>query len=384
MRRIAKLAALAAAVLALAAAGAVSASAATATPSPGPSATTYRIGIGQDYDGMNPFVSWSGISWESFRLGYDFLTWYDADYEPVPDVATSWETSADGKTWTFHIREGMQWHDGRPLTARDVAFTYNLILDTQHWAYIQYLTGVTSVTAPDDATVVITTRRPSAGMLALYIPILPEHIWKKVDPDRLETFRNMPFVGSGPFRVAELEKSKWVKLEANPAYPADLGGAPTVTEVYFVISQNTDSMLEDYKAGSLDAVVDFPATYEKVLATVPGTDDGRRTRRRLPRAGVQLLGELPRARATRSCATRRSARRSTGPSTRRRSSRRRWPAWPHPRRRSSRPPRATGTGRCRRPASIATTLFAPSRSSRTPGTPTVTRTASARTPPATS
>ena len=271
MRRIPRLAAMVAALLALAVAGAVSARAATATPSPDPSATTYRIGIGQDYDGMNPFVSWSSISWESFRLGYDFLTWYDADYEPVPDVATSWETSADGKTWTFHIRKGMKWHDGRPLTARDVAFTYNLILDTQHWAYIQYLTGVTSVTAPDDATVVITTRRPNAGMLALYIPILPEHIWKKVDPDRLETFRNMPFVGSGPFRVAELEKSKWVKLEANPAYPADLGGAPTVTEVYFVISQNTDSMLEDYKAGSLDAIVDFPATYEKVLATVPGT-----------------------------------------------------------------------------------------------------------------
>ena len=94
---------------------------------------------------MNPFVSWSSVSWECFRLGYDFLTWYDADYEPVPDVATSWETSADGKTWTFHIREGMRWQDGEPLTARDVAFTYNLILDTQHWAYIQYLTGVTAV-----------------------------------------------------------------------------------------------------------------------------------------------------------------------------------------------------------------------------------------------
>jgi len=271
VRRIPRVAALVAALTALAVVGAVSARPATASPSPRPSAPTYRIGIGQDYDGMNPFVSWSSISWESFRLGYDFLTWYDADYEPVPDVATSWETSADGKTWTFHIRKGMQWHDGRPLTARDVAFTYNLILDTQHWAYIQYLTGVTSVTAPDDATVVIATRRPNAGMLALYIPILPEHIWKKVDPDRLESFKNMPFVGSGPFRVAELEKSKWVKLEANPAYPADLGGAPSVAEVYYVISQNTDSMIEDYKAGSLDAVVDFPATYEKVLATVPGT-----------------------------------------------------------------------------------------------------------------
>jgi peptide/nickel transport system substrate-binding protein len=81
----------------------------------------------------------------------------------------------------------------------------------------------------------------------------------------------MPFVGSGPFRVAELEKSRWVRLVANPDYPRELGGPPTLDEVYFVISQNTDSMVEEYKAGGLDAVVDFPATYEKVLAEVPGT-----------------------------------------------------------------------------------------------------------------
>lgn len=241
-----------------------------ATPAPSAAPVTYRIGITQDYDGMNPFSSWSTITWESFRLGYDFLTWYDEDYKPAPDLATSWDTSPDGKTWTFTVREGMTWHDGVPLTAADIAFTYNLILDTEHWAYIQYLTGVTSVTAPDATTLVIETRKPNAGMLALYIPILPEHIWKKADPENLDSYQNTPFVGSGPFRVAELKKSKWVKLEANPDYPEELGGAPTIDEIYYVISQNTDSMIEDFKAGTLDAVVDFPATYEKVLAGVPG------------------------------------------------------------------------------------------------------------------
>ena len=245
--------------------------AASESPSPGSDAVTYKIGINQDYDGMNPFSSWSSISWECFRLGYNFITWYDKHYEPTPDLATSWETSADGTTWTFHIREGMKWHDGVPLTARDIAWTYNLILDTQHWAYIQYLTGVTRVTAPDDATVVIGTRKPNAGMLALYIPILPEHIWRKADPDDLDSFKNSPFVGSGPFRVTELKKSKWVKIEANPDYPKELGGAPALDEVYFVISQNTDSMIEDYRAGTIDAVVEFPATYEKVLGGIPGT-----------------------------------------------------------------------------------------------------------------
>jgi peptide/nickel transport system substrate-binding protein len=271
VRGIVRIVALVAALLTGAAGPALCAPAARAAASPSPAAVTYRVGIGQDYDGMNPFGSWSSISWECFRLGYDFLTWYDAEYKPTPDVATSWETSEDGKTWTFHIREGMKWHDGSPLTAHDVAFTYNLILDTQHWSYIQYLTGVTSVTATDDLTVVITTSAPNSGMLALYIPILPRHVWEKVDPDRLDAYDNMPFVGSGPYRVAELEKSKWVRLEANPEYPRALGGAPNLDGVYFVISQNTDSMIEDYKAGSLDAVVDFPATYQKILAETPGT-----------------------------------------------------------------------------------------------------------------
>ncbi len=220
---------------------------------------------------MNPFSSWSSVSWECFRLGYDFLTWYDADYRPAPDIATSWETSEDGLTWTFHIREGMKWQDGVPLTAGDVAFTYNLILDTRQPAYIQYLTGVTSVTAPDDATLVIATRKPSTGMLALAIPILPEHIWAQVDPDRLGEFGNLPFVGSGPFRVASLEQGGRVRLEAVPDYPAALGGAPSLDSVTFVAGDDADTLADLYRSGELDAVVDFPATYEQFYAGMPGT-----------------------------------------------------------------------------------------------------------------
>jgi len=193
------------------------------------------------------------------------------DYEPAPDLAESWATSPDGLTWTFKIRSGMKWHDGVPLTAKDIAFTYNLILDTEHWSYIQYLVGVTSVTAPDDTTLVIKTKKPNTGMLALYIPILPEHVWKDVDPDKIENYRNIPIIGSGPFKMVEAKKSKWIKMVANPDYPAELGGPPKLDEVYLVISQNTDSMIQDYKSGVLDAGVDWPALNYKVLESTPGT-----------------------------------------------------------------------------------------------------------------
>ena len=141
---IAALLVLSSAVFASAAESSSAAASSSPAASPSSDALVYRIGIAQDVvDGVNPFSSQSGIAWESFRLGYNFLTWYDTDYKPVPDAAETWETSADGLTWTFHLRPDLKWSDGRPLTARDVAFTYNLILKTQHWMYIQYLVGVT-------------------------------------------------------------------------------------------------------------------------------------------------------------------------------------------------------------------------------------------------
>ena len=189
----------------------------------------------------------------------------------MPDAAESWEVTPDGLTWTFHLRPDLKWSDGRPLTARDVAFTYNLILDTQHWMYIQYLVGVTSVTAPDDATVVITSEKPSSGMLALYIPILPEHVWSTVDPEKLDYFKNMPMVCSGPFRVTEVKKSRWVTLEANPDFPQVLGGPPHVQTVRFEIYQTPETMVADYKAGNLDSISSFTALDHKTLKGMPGT-----------------------------------------------------------------------------------------------------------------
>jgi peptide/nickel transport system substrate-binding protein len=165
----------------------------------------------------------------------------------------------------------MAWHDGEPLTARDVAYTYNRVLDSQAWAYVQYLAGVTRVEAPDDLTVVITCDRPSAGMLALYIPILPEHVWSKVSDGELETFENTPLVGSGPFRMVEARRGEWVKLAPNHDYPAELGGPPKVDAFYYVISQSSESMIQDYKAGALDAIVDWPASQYADLEDEPGT-----------------------------------------------------------------------------------------------------------------
>jgi peptide/nickel transport system substrate-binding protein len=246
------------------------AAAASSSPSPSAAQLRFTVGIGEDIDGVNPFTSWSSITWEAFRLNYNFLTWYDVNYRPTPDLATKWSYSDGGRVWTFTIRSGVKWHDGVPLTARDIAFTYNYIINNSDytWAYSQYFEHVTKVEAPNDTTLVITSDEPNAGMLALYVPILPEHIWSKIPAKSLETLKSVPTVGSGPFMFDQIKKSKYVSMKANKQY---FGGAPTVDEVYFEIYQSPDGLLEDYKAGNLDAAVFETPTYLRSLAGMAGT-----------------------------------------------------------------------------------------------------------------
>jgi peptide/nickel transport system substrate-binding protein len=227
-----------------------------------------RVGFSTPDDGMNPMVAWSTVSWEAFHLNYDFMTWYDANYRPVPELATSWTHSADGKVWTFTIRQGVKWSDGQPLTAADIAFTYNYILKYQISYYLSYMVDVTKVEAPSDTTLVITSKRPSAMMLALYIPILPEHLWKNVDGKKATSLRNVPTVGSGPFKIDTVRTGRYVKMTRNPLY---WGAKPAVKTVLFNEYQDETSLVDDYRAGNVDLALFQLATSLTAVSQVPGS-----------------------------------------------------------------------------------------------------------------
>ena len=124
---------------------------------------------------------------------------------PAPALATEWETSDDGLTWTFTMRDDAMWSDGEPLTAADVAYTYGRILDggPEAATWSSYLKGVESVEAPDATTVVLTLKKPNAVLPLLPIPIVPEHIWKDVSEKDIKSYAaeptdGQPVVGSGP------------------------------------------------------------------------------------------------------------------------------------------------------------------------------------------
>ena len=187
---------------------------------------------------------------------------------PGAGLATDWQTSDDGKVWTFTITDKSKWQDGEPLTAKDVAFTFNYIIDNDLGMFIDYVKFIDKVEAPDATHVVFTCTKPKANMLALWIPILPEHIWSKVPPKEVENkFKNPPpIIGSGPFQTVEWKKGEYVRMVANKNY---WRGAPKVDEVIFQTYQNQDTMAQDLKTGAIESGWNIPSAQLSALDNEP-------------------------------------------------------------------------------------------------------------------
>ncbi|NLE23495.1 MAG: ABC transporter substrate-binding protein [Actinobacteria bacterium] len=241
-----------------------------ASESPDAEPLTFRVGWLLEPDNLNPFIGLLGQDYQIWHLNYDFLVGFDAkDLSPRPEIAESWEASEDGKTWTFTIRQGVKWQDGKPLTARDVAFTFNYIVENNLQTLAVYTGGIVGATAIDDATVEITTEQPKANMLAMVVPIIPEHIWSKVSGEKATTsYQNEPpIIGSGPFQVVEWNKGKYIRLVANKDY---WGGAPKIDELLFENYKSADTMAADLKQGAIDAAVELPQAQYPSLTAIDG------------------------------------------------------------------------------------------------------------------
>ena len=222
-------------------------------------APTFTIGITNEVDSFNPFNGIEAESYEAWSLMYDYMiSWSDKDMSPQPGLAESWETSKDGLTWTFDIRSGVSWTDGEPLTAADIAYTYNRILDggPESATWGSYLTSVRKITAPDDTTVVLELDEPNAVLPLLPMPIIPQHIWKGVDEDEVRSYANepesqdQPVVGSGPFELVEGEAGgNTYRFVRNDDY---WDGISNIGEVVMQVYRSEDTLVQALKAGDID------------------------------------------------------------------------------------------------------------------------------------
>ncbi len=232
---------------------------------------TFTVALLNEVDSFNPFVGIEATSYEMWALTYDTVTNYSLeDMSPTPGIATEWVQSDDGLTWTFTIREGVTFSDGEPLTAEDVAYTLNRVLDggPESITWGPYLNQVNSVTAPDDTTLVLELEQPSSSLPLLPIPIVPEQVWKDVPEDEVKAYPaepegGQPVVGSGPFRFVEGQAGGTIyRFEANPDY---WGGAPHLDEVVYRVYQSEDPAIQALIKGEVDFVHDINALQVKSL-----------------------------------------------------------------------------------------------------------------------
>lgn len=176
-----------------------------------------RLPFPQDDGSLTPYTF--ELGYQLMTLVYDTLLWRDADGVPQPWLAEAVETSDGGRRLTLRLAEGVRWHDGAPLTAADVAFTFSFVADHPHPRFTPQLDAVEEVTALDDRTVRIDLARPSPGFAdqpLSDLPILPAHLWADLaDGERAPP--GLP-VGSGPYRLVEHRPGEAYAFEATPDY----------------------------------------------------------------------------------------------------------------------------------------------------------------------
>lgn len=190
--------------------------------------------------GFDPLVSWGCGEHVHEPLIQSTLITTTTELDFKNDLATSYEASEDGMTWTFTIRDDAKFTDGTPLTAKDVAFTINGILNAE--ASECDMSMVKEAVAKDDATVVISMEKPFNALLytLAVVGIVPEHAYG-------DTYGDNP-IGSGRYMLEQWDKGQQVILKANPDY---YGEAPKIERVVVVFMEE-DASLAAAQSGQVD------------------------------------------------------------------------------------------------------------------------------------
>ena len=146
------------------------------------------LGRGNDVDTLNPLMCTAGTAFFLDNLIYSSMLGYVFNNGTIkPWLAESWEVSPDAKTYIFHLRKGVKWHDGTPFTSADVKFTFELAKKYANKLanpdYAQAVLYLESVETPDDYTVVFKLNKSYVPFLiyAITLWIIPKHIWENVE-----------------------------------------------------------------------------------------------------------------------------------------------------------------------------------------------------------
>lgn len=217
---------------------------------------TLVIAIGEDPGNFNPGLTTSfGVHAVTGSI-FNGLVELDDNSNPLPDLAESWEVNDDSTMYTFHLADGVQWHDGEPFTSADVKFSFEEILLNFHSRTKAGLENVlSSIETPDDNTVVFNFAEPYAPLLqrlnSTEAPILPMHIYAGI-ADIQTAPENLTPIGTGPFVFESREIDTEVVVTRNENYFKD--NLPYLDRVIFRVIPDANTQLLALEQGEVDYI----------------------------------------------------------------------------------------------------------------------------------
>ncbi len=245
MKTLKRLLALALAAVMTAALAACGGAGDTAGQAPEASGATLVYASG-DYTRINPAMDEHG---EINILLFDGLTAHDGDNNVVPALAESWEYDASSCSYTFHMRQDAVWHDGEPVTAGDVKFTIEAIMDPANTSEnAPNYEDVAAINVLDEHTVQFVLDAPNAAFLDyMTMAVLPEHLLQGEDFQSSAFFRAP--VGTGPYKLERWDEGQSITLVKNEDY---FKGPAHIDRIVFKIVPDDSARTMQLRAGELD------------------------------------------------------------------------------------------------------------------------------------
>ncbi len=245
----------------------------------------------QEFDTLNPYYTNMWFSQVTDQLWMSWAWEFDDQNNPVPVLVSEMPSvdnggiSADGTEITLHLKDGLTWSDGEPLTSDDFKFTYDMITSPQNTvASVNPYDLLESVDTPDPQTVVMKFTDPYAAWQGtMWHGILPKHILQPVfDQDGTidnAEWNRSPMVGDGPYVFAEWESGSFARFVANENY---WGPKPKIDEIFFRFVPDDASQVAALKTGDGDlgtfiAYSDIPPLEDagvKILTVFSGYNEG--------------------------------------------------------------------------------------------------------------
>lgn len=211
---------------------------------------------------LNPLVNIERDAYHFFKLVFEGLVDYDSDLKLRPALARDWSVSGVGNSCTFNLREGVKWHDGTPVTARDVIFTleYLKALEDSDSLYTTNINRVAYFEALGDYSVNVVFDQWFNGALDIMtFPVLPSHLYSSPQ-DLAGGAAEFKLVGTGPYKLNEYQPLKLLNLEINTDW---WGDKPYITEVQMQFVADEETALTSFKNGQADLAIATNPDWER-------------------------------------------------------------------------------------------------------------------------